>query len=153
MADDAPDQRAVLASLLNERTVDIITTGRRSGRIRTTEIWTTAIEGRIYICGTPNAGRDGVERTPRDWLANLIADPSFTLRLKRGIQADLPASAEQVTDPEQRRHLLSVPATEYYRNAVSLQAAVRHSPIVAVSFRDDAAWLNDVIADEAADRS
>ena len=56
------DRDATLASLLTERTVDIITTGRRSGRERVTEIWTTPIEGRIYIIGTPNAGREGTER-------------------------------------------------------------------------------------------
>jgi len=151
MASDDPS--AVLQSLLGERTVDIITTGRRSEESRTTEIWTTPIEGRIYILGTPNADRDGVERTPRDWLANLIAEPNFTIRLKRGARVDLAAVAERVTDPERRRYLFGVPSTEYYRDAVSLQAAIRHSPMVVVWFRGEAAWLNDAIGDAAADRS
>lgn len=143
MASD--DQNAVLQSLLGERTVDIITTGRQSGKARTTEIWTTPIEGRVYLVGTPNAGREGVERTPRDWLANLIAEPNFTIRLKQGVRVDLEAVAERVTDPERRRYLLGVPSTEYYRDAVSLEVAVRHSPIVVVSFRGDAAWLNEAV--------
>ncbi|MDG2111719.1 MAG: hypothetical protein P8N02_03785, partial [Actinomycetota bacterium] len=65
MTSDDEIRDAVLAGVLSERTVDIITTGRRSGASRTTEIWITPIEGRIYICGTPNAGQAGVERQPR----------------------------------------------------------------------------------------
>ena len=43
---------------------------------RTTEIWTTVVDGQTYICGTPNASQPGVEHQPRDWLANLVATPS-----------------------------------------------------------------------------
>lgn len=140
------DREAIVRSLLTERTVDIITTGRRSGEPRTTEIWTTVIGGTPYLCGTPNAGRKGVERTPRDWLANLVAGPAFTLRLKASVPADLAATAAPVTDPAERRRILTEPSTEYYRNAVSLEAAVAHSPIVAITFTGDAAWLNDELA-------
>jgi len=140
------DRDAVLDSLLTERTVDIVTLGRRSGQERITEIWTTAISGRIYIIGTPNAGRADVERTPRDWLANLIATPSFIVRLKRGASADLTATAERVTDEETRRDLLSRPSTEYYRAAAGLEAAVRWSPVVLVTFAGDSAWLNDAVS-------
>ena len=38
-----------------------VTTGRRSGATRTTEIWTTVVDGQTYICGTPNASKAGVE--------------------------------------------------------------------------------------------
>lgn len=153
MATDAASRSKILESLLGERTVDIVTTGRRSGRPRTTEIWTTPIEGRIYLCGTPNAGREGVERTPRDWLANLVADRRLTLRLKKGVSADLAASAERITAEAERRRLLSMPSTEYYRKAVSLEAAVRHSPVVLLSFEGDAVWLNDAVREAAADRT
>ena len=147
------ERNAVLDSLLGERTVDIITTGRRTGQRRTTEIWTTPIEGRVYICGTPNASKAGVERQPRDWLANLVAEPSFTLRLKSGVDVELPASAVPVSDPDERRRILTMPSTAYYRDAVSLDTAVRYSPIVAVTFQDEAAWLNDAVREAAADRT
>jgi hypothetical protein len=153
MADNDTDHTALLDSLLGERTVDIVTTGRRTGSPRTTEIWTTVIEGQVYVCGTPNAGRAGVERQPRDWLANLLAEPDFILRLKHGVEAELSARAAPVTDPDQRRHLLSMPSTAYYRDAVSLDTAVRYSPIVSVTFRDDADWLNDAIRTAAAQRT
>jgi hypothetical protein len=58
------DRDAILRSLLDERTVDIVTTGRRSNAARTTEIWTTVVDGQTYICGTPNASQPGVERRP-----------------------------------------------------------------------------------------
>lgn len=140
------DRERILASLLDERTVDIVTTGRRTGRSRVTEIWTTCLFGAVHICGTPNAGRSDVDRQPRDWLANLLAEPKMILRLKQGVEADLPATAEPVTDPEERRRILSQPSTEYYRDAISLDAAVAASPIVRLTFVDDAAWLNEAVA-------
>jgi hypothetical protein len=140
------DREAIVRSLLTERTVDIVTTGRRSGEPRTTEIWTTVQSGVPYLCGTPNAGKKGVERTPRDWLANLVAQPAFTVKLKASVHEDLPAVAEPVRDPTERRRILSEPSTEYYRNAVSLDTAVAHSPIVRITFTGGAAWLNEALA-------
>ncbi len=140
------DREAIVRSLLSERTVDIVTTGRRSGQPRTTEIWTTIQAGVPYLVGTPNAGRKGVERTPRDWLANLLATPAFTLRLKASAPADLAASAAPITDPDERRAILTHPTTEYYRNAVDLDTAVKHSPVARLTFTGDDAWLNDALA-------
>jgi deazaflavin-dependent oxidoreductase (nitroreductase family) len=142
------DREAILRSLLTERTVDIVTTGRRSKVARTTEIWTTVVDGQTYICGTPNASRPGVERQPRDWLANLVATPEFTIRLKSSVHVDLPARAVPVDDPTERRRVLSAPNTEYYRNAVSMEAALLHSPIVRVQFTGDASWLESAVRDQ-----
>ena len=139
------DRDAILRSLLDERTVDIVTTGRRSGASRTTEIWTTVVDGQTYICGTPNASQPGVERRPRDWLANLVANPAFVIRLKSSVHVELPARATRVDDPAERRRVLTAPNTEYYRNAVSLEAALAHSPMVRVQFTGDAAWLADAV--------
>jgi hypothetical protein len=139
------DRSRILRSLLEERTVDIVTSGRRTGTARTTEIWTTVVDGTTYICGTPNASRPGVQRQPRDWLANLLADPDFTVRLKTSVHVDLPARAERVEGDEERRRVLTAPNTEYYRNAVSLDVALAHSPMVRVEFTGDAAWLGDAV--------
>jgi hypothetical protein len=141
------DRDAILNSLLDERTVDIVTTGRRTGLVRTTEIWTTVLDGQTYICGTPNASQAGVERRPRDWLANLVANPAFIIRLKTSVHVDLPATAARVDDPDERRHVLTAPNTEFYRNALSLDAAIAHSPLVRVQFTGDAAWLADAVGD------
>ena len=40
-----------------------------------------------------------------------------------------------------RERVLTAPNTEYYRNAVSLEAALADSPVVRVQFTGDAAWL------------
>ena len=135
------DRDAILRTLLDERTVDIVTKGRHTGLERTTEIWTTVVDGQTYICGTPNASRPEIERQPRDWLANLVANPEFTVRLKSSVQVDLPATAERVDDPAERRRVLTAPNTESYRDAVSLEAAIAHSPMVRVQFTGDASWL------------
>jgi hypothetical protein len=139
------DRDAIVRSLLDERTVDIVTTGRRSGGTRTTEIWTTVVDGQTYICGTPNASKPGGERQRRDWLANLLATPDFVVRLKTSVQIELPARAEPVTDADERRRVLTADNTEYYRKAVSLDAALAYSPMVRVQFTGDAAWLTDAV--------
>ena len=152
--DQVDDRERVLAALLGDRTVDIITTGARTGSVRTTEIWTTIIGGEVFICGTPNASLAGVERMPRDWLANLVAHPRFTLHLKSTITADLAAEAVPVNDPHDRMRIMSAPSTEYYRShATSIEQAARDSPIVRLRFVADDAWLTDAVRSAAADRS
>jgi deazaflavin-dependent oxidoreductase (nitroreductase family) len=78
--------------------VDITTTGARSGLARRIEIYLHQFGGRYYITGKP--GRR------RDWLANLMANPHFTVHLKRGIQADVPAVAAEITDPAERERVI-----------------------------------------------
>jgi hypothetical protein len=147
-----PERDEILAALLAHRTIDIVTTGARTGRLRTTEIWVTIIGGDVYICGTPNASKPDVERKPRDWLANLIAHPRFVLRLKQDVHIDLPALAEPVRDSAERRRILGAPQCEYYvSQSKSLDHAVRDSPMVQVEFVDQASWLNDSLRAVAAD--
>ena len=50
-----------------------------------------------------------------------------------------------MADPGERRSVLTAPNTEYYREAVSLEAALAHSPMVRVTFTGDAAWLGDAV--------
>lgn len=78
-------------ALKEDQTIDIITTGAKSGLPRKTEIWFTNINGRIIICGTPYAGRGKGNMARRDWLANLKANPQFTFCLKESINIELPA--------------------------------------------------------------
>ncbi len=134
--------RAMNAEIKNalnrDRTIDIITTGAKSGLPRRTEIWFTNVDGRIIICGTPGATGDKGPRTPRDWLANLKANPAFTFCLKESLHAELPARAVEIVDPADRRYLMSAPATQWYRDQVeSLEELVQHSPIVEVFFDEN----------------
>ncbi len=80
-----------------ERVVDITTTGRHSGDPRRIEIWIHQLDGRWFITGRP--GRRG-------WYANLVATPAFTLHVKRGATADLPATARAISEETERREVL-----------------------------------------------
>lgn len=133
-----------LAAALNrDRTIDIVTLGRRSGRWRTTEIWFTNIGGRIIICGTPSAGGPRGQHKPRDWLANLRAHSEFEFHFKESLQQCLKARAEVVTDPEDRRTLMSAPQTAWYRDqGYSVDDLVQHAPVVEVFFLPPYAGLN-----------
>jgi deazaflavin-dependent oxidoreductase (nitroreductase family) len=101
MRDDVREALAITpSSTMEDRTIDITTTGRRSGKERRIEIVFYRFEDSVYLSGIPGP------RT-RDWLANLAADPRFTFHLKHGVMADLPAEAEVVTDPAERRRVLA----------------------------------------------
>ena len=107
-----------------EVVIDITTTGRRTGRPRRVEIWFHNIDGQIIITGQPG---------PRDWLANLIADPTFTFHLKGNVQADLPARARVITDPEERRAIMTA---RYRGQEGSDEPPVEGRPMVEVLFTD-----------------
>jgi hypothetical protein len=124
-------------ALRKDRTIDIITVGAKSGLPRRIEIWFTNIKGRIIICGTPNATGEKGKYTPRDWLANLRKNPDFTFCLKESFQIELPAKAIEITDPEDRRTIMTSPETQWYRDQVdSIEELVSASPIVEVFFLD-----------------
>jgi len=125
----------VKEALKKDRTIDIVTMGAKTGLRRRTEIWFSNIGGRIIICGTPSADGSKGHYTPRDWLANLRAHPSFTFCLKGSVQIELPAKAVEITDPADRLYLMSAPETQWYRDQVeSIDVLVRASPIVEVFF-------------------
>ena len=84
------------ASTAWERTVDITTTGAKSGRQRRIEIWFHKVYGRWYLSSIP---------ARRDWYFNLLANPRFTFHVKHGAHADLAATAVPVTDPAERRRI------------------------------------------------
>lgn len=111
-------------ALARDRTIDITTIGRTSGRPRRLETWFHRLDDRYYMTGTP--GR-------RDWYANLVANPDFTFHLKETTKADLPARAIPITDRAARRALLSrITATigESHR----LEEWIERSPLVEITF-------------------
>lgn len=123
------------AALVTDRTIDIVTLGRKTGHRRTTEIWFNNIDGRIIICGTPSASGTRGERKPRDWLANLRAHPEFEFCFKESLQHSLPARALIVRDADDRRFIMSAPQTAWYRNqSWSVADLVRFAPVAEVSF-------------------
>jgi deazaflavin-dependent oxidoreductase (nitroreductase family) len=117
---------AVQRALENDRTIDITTTGRRSGEPRRIEIWRYRHDGRIFLSGSP--GR-------RAWFANLLANPEFTYHLKGSAQADLPAVARPITDDAERREVVAGILEDVGRGSGNLDEWVASSPLAEVSFR------------------
>ena len=90
---------------------------------RRIEIMFHAIDGRVYISGYPRPQK-------RRWLMNLEANPRFTFHLKRGVRADLPATARVITDRAERERLLR-PIAEGWR--INLAVMVASAPLVEVT--------------------
>jgi deazaflavin-dependent oxidoreductase (nitroreductase family) len=114
-------------ALERDRTIDITTTGRASGRTRRVEMWFHNVDGRLYLTGTPGS---------RDWYANLRAHPDFTFHLKESVRADLPARATPILDTSERRTILAR-ILENLGHAEDLEAWVRESPLVEVTIVED----------------
>lgn len=123
----AISQESVRAALQRGQTIDITTTGRRSGQPRRLEIVFHNIGNRIYISGHPS-------RRKRSWLSNLEAHPDFTFHLKGRVRADLPATARVITDEAERREVLPHVARVWGRNDV--ETMVDYSPLIEVTFPD-----------------
>lgn len=144
IADNAAmtDHSAIRAALdigatagVQQRIVDITTTGAKSGEPRRIEIWFHQIEGRWYILGRPPR--------PRRWYRNLQANPRFTFHLKGDVKADLSATARPITDPDERRDVfrrvidgLNDPSVSAPLDFPPLEDWVTFSPLVEVSFDD-----------------
>lgn len=115
---------SIRRALSHGHTIDITTTGRRSGQPRRVEIVFHVFDGRIYISGMPRADRK------RAWLLNLEADPRLTFHLKQLVRADLPATARVITDPAERREVLEKVARVWRRDP---EPMIRHSPLIEVT--------------------
>jgi len=113
---------AIEQALKTDNLIDITTTGRKSGKPSTIEIAIHNFDGVIYITGFPGK---------RDWYANLLQHPQFTLHLKESTKADLSASATPVTDAALRRQILTQVVAKWQREA-ELEAFVQASPLVEV---------------------
>ena len=107
--------------------IDITTTGRKTGLPRRIEIVFFNFGGRIYISGMPSPRR-------RSWLANLVADPAFTVHLRGPVGGDLPATAREIADPTERRTILTQVARAWRRTDVDRMVA--QSPLIEVTFPD-----------------
>jgi F420H(2)-dependent quinone reductase len=122
---------------LAERTIDITTTGRRSGERRRIEVVFNRIDDDIYLTGIPMP-------QPRAWYLNLEADPSFVFHLKQGVSADLPATATPILDPQERLRILAPIVESLARNSTpdnafparSMDEWVAEAPLVRVAFDD-----------------
>jgi hypothetical protein len=86
------------SSRARDRTIDITTTGARTGRPRRIEVWFYRVDGQIYLTTTP---------ARRSWYANIVANPVFMFHLKNGVRADLRAVGTPVIDRGERGAVFS----------------------------------------------
>jgi hypothetical protein len=120
---------------MDQRTIDITKTGRRSGQPRRIEIVFYRFEDSIYLSGIPDA-------RPRAWLLNLSAEPNLVFHLKHGVVADLPAVATVITDPKERRRVLARFVEDFNRRntpdsgwpSADIDEWVEGSPLARVEF-------------------
>lgn len=122
VAGEVDDERIARALTRGHR-IDITTTGRRSGEPRRIELVFHNIDGHIVISGLP--GR-------RSWYANLLADPRLTFHLTGPVKADLAAHARPITEPAERREVMTRVAGNWGRD--DLDVMLRRSPLVEVLF-------------------
>ncbi|KAA3646101.1 MAG: DUF385 domain-containing protein [Chloroflexi bacterium] len=115
----------IAEALKTDKTIDITTTGRKSGQPRRIEIWFHNVDDRLYITGQPGK---------RDWFANLLANPDFTFHLKGSVEADIPATAHNVVDLEQRRVVI-LAIYKDSRGEDDIQGRIDNSPLVEVSLK------------------
>ena len=122
---------SIRRALSRGHTIDLTTTGRRTGQARRIELVFHAIDGRVYISGLPGF--------PRSWMANIRSDPRVTFHLKGPIKADLPAMALEVTEPVERRRIMERVARNWGRTDVDRMMTA--SPLIEV--------IPDELADSA----
>ncbi|MFF0340728.1 nitroreductase/quinone reductase family protein [Kribbella sp. NPDC004875] len=121
-----------------ERTIDITTTGARTGRPRRIEVWFYRVDGQIYLSTVP---------ARRSWFANLLKNPAFTFHLKHGVRADLSAIGTPVRDPGLREQVFRAIIADLNQpwNPAGIPQPVRPleewmagSPLVRVDFMEGA---------------
>lgn len=118
----------VRAALDRGGIADITTVGRKSGQPRRIEIYFHQFDGHYYLTGRPSQRR-------RDWEANIVAHPEFTLHLKRGVHADIPMTGRPEPDANERARILRRALIENWdsppdRVDSSLHVWVENSPFI-----------------------
>jgi deazaflavin-dependent oxidoreductase (nitroreductase family) len=118
---------AVREALERGGTVDITTIGRKTGLPRRIEIYFHQFDGEYYLTGRPGF--------KRDWVANIVANPEFTLHLKHGIRADIPVRGRLEPDAEERGRILYRALTESWgsdpdRSRAALDRWVQTAPFI-----------------------
>lgn len=111
----------IRAALAHDFTIDLTTVGRRSGELRRVEIWYLYLDDTPFITGTPG---------PRDWFANVQADPGIVFHLKESIRADIPGVAEIIEDPDLRYRVFHAPKSDWYRTMAPIERLVAESPMI-----------------------
>jgi deazaflavin-dependent oxidoreductase (nitroreductase family) len=96
---------------------DITTIGRKTGNPHRIEINFQQLDGSYYLIGMPTR--------PRDWKANILAHPEFTLHLKEGVVADVPVIGEPEPDDRERGRVIRLIRQGWGRDPVEIEASLQ----------------------------
>lgn len=77
----------------------VTTTGRRTGRSHTIEIWFVLLDRRVYLLS--GGGRSS------DWVRNLMADPNVLVRLGDATRRGVARPLEDSSEDDQIRRLMA----------------------------------------------
>ena len=121
--------QSALAQVANESTLEITTTGRKSGKPRTKPIWFVYDQGALYI----QSGKDGKTH----WYRNLQKTPQ--IRVKIG-QLTLTGKAQFVTDPAETERVHDLFRSKYSlaRVAGFVGSSIGHGKVILVADLADA---------------
>ena len=119
-----PLDEATVARLARTGTIDLVTTGRRTGRLQRVEIWWFHFENNFVITGTPG---------PRDWYANILANSRVVIETRHG---DFPAVAVPVSDRDFRHRFFTSAVTRWYATQAELHDLVEMAPMIVLDLEE-----------------
>jgi deazaflavin-dependent oxidoreductase (nitroreductase family) len=118
--------RADLEKVANQSTVEITTTGRKSGKPHTSTIWFVYEQGHFYI----QSGKEGKS----DWYQNLKKTPQISLKI-----GDLAFSgnAKFIDDSQEAERIHGLFSDKYLRARLSglIGSQVGHGKVVEVEIQ------------------
>jgi len=121
-----PVNKAELEKVANESTVDITTTGRKSGKAHTKPIWFVYDQGRLYL----QSGKEGKS----DWYQNLKKNPQMTLKIG---SISFPGKAKFIDDEKETERIHSLFSAKYIgaRLAGMVGSSIGHGKAVEVELQ------------------
>jgi deazaflavin-dependent oxidoreductase (nitroreductase family) len=118
--------RADLEKVANQSTVDITTTGRKSGKPHTKPIWFVYDQGHLYL----QSGKEGKS----DWYLNLKKNPQVTLKIG---ELTLSGKARVIEDAKEAERIHSLFSSKYLlaRAAGVVGSSIGHGKVVEVELQ------------------
>jgi deazaflavin-dependent oxidoreductase (nitroreductase family) len=115
--------QTTLEKVANESTVELTTTGRKSGKSHTKPIWFVYDQGRLYL----QAGKDG----KTDWYLNLKKNPQMTLKIA---DATLKGTAKFIDDAQETERIHELFRQKYVTARVlgAVGSSIGHGKAVEV---------------------
>lgn len=121
-----PVAKADLEKVASESTVEITTTGRKSGKAHTKPIWFVYDQGHLYL----QSGKGGKS----DWYQNLKKNPQMTLKIGT---VTIQGKAKFIDDQKETERIHSLFSTKYIgaRLAGMVGSSIGHGKAVEVELQ------------------